>query len=59
MVEVDDDRPHLGGDAARETAGQRHLYTLADLLLQPPCGAGDEDVAVLVEQQHRCGIDLE
>ena len=59
VVEVDDDRSCLSGDAARETACERHLDALADLLLQPSRGTCDEDAAILVEQQHRRCVDLE
>ncbi len=60
VVEVlDDDRACLGGDAACEAAGERHLDALADLLLEPACGACNEDAAILVEQQHGCGVDFE
>ena len=60
VIEVlDDDRARLGGDAAREAAGERHLDALAYLLLQSSCGAREEDAAILVEQQHRRGVDVE
>ena len=60
VVEIlDDDGTCLDGDAAREAAGERHLDTLADLLLESSCGACEEDATILVEQQHRCGVDLE
>ena len=60
VVEIlDDDRTSLGGDAASETTGKRYLHALADLLLQSSCGACDEDPAILIEQQHRGGVDFQ
>jgi len=50
MLKVDDDRPHFGGDSPCEAARERHLDALTDLLLQPSCGAGDENAAVLVQK---------
>ncbi len=49
----------LGRDPAREATRDRHLDALPDLLLQPLRGAGDEHVAILVQQQERCGVHLE
>jgi hypothetical protein len=60
VVEVlDDDGTRLSGDAAREATSKRHLDALAHLLLESSCGARNEDATILVEQQHRCGVDVE
>jgi hypothetical protein len=60
VVEIlDDDRTSLGGDAASETTGKRYLHALANLLLQSSCGTCDEYAALLVEQQHRGGVDFQ
>ena len=56
---VEDHRPLLGGDPAREAAADRDADALLDLLLDPERGARDELVRLLVEQEDRARVDLE
>ena len=56
---VEDHRPLLGGDPAREAAADRDADALLHLFLDPERGARDELVRVLVEQEDRARVDLE
>ena len=60
MIDViQDDRPPLGGDAARETPADRDPDALADFLLQAAGRGGDQLTARVVQQQHRGGIGIQ
>ena len=60
MADVVDDHGLLqGGDATGEPAPDRDAHAGLDLLLDPDGRGRDELVRVLVEQQHRAGVDLE
>ena len=56
---VDDHGLLQGGDATGEPAPDRDAHAGLDLLLDPDGRGRDELVRVLVEQQHRAGVDLE
>jgi hypothetical protein len=56
---IQDDRPPLGGDAARETLADRNPDALADFLLQAASRSGDQLTARTVQQQHRGGIGIQ
>ena len=45
------------GDSTGEASTQRHTDALMHLLLEAPCGAGDESRARRVEQQDRHGVN--
>jgi hypothetical protein len=56
---IQDDRPPLGGDAARETPADRNPDALADFLLQAAGRGGDQLTARTVQQQHRGRIGIQ
>jgi hypothetical protein len=56
---LEDHRPLVGCDPAREAAADRHADALLDLLLDPERSASHELVRLLVEQEDRAGVDFE
>jgi hypothetical protein len=53
---VEDDRPPVGGDSAREALPERNADAALDLLLDADGGAGDELALPRVEQQDRARV---
>jgi len=56
---IQDDRPPLAGDAARETLAHGNPDTLADFLLQAAGRGGKQLAARAVQEQNRGGIGIQ